>query len=156
VRPAVYPGRGERASYGVVVKVKPEPGTGPLDTGGLKVTFTVCTSSPGISNTPLPSVSWKSWIVPDVNATSVMFSVRSGFGQPGAPRIGVSGAPVTVVIVRFRFLMSNLVPAVDPVRVTGATFRPGGWVAPAGFVHAAVAFPVAVTICRVSKFPRPA
>src|SRR5262249_9221277 len=105
VRPAVHPGRAESGpGYGVVVKVKPEAGTEPLDVGGLKVTFTVSTSSPG-SNTPLPFESWKSWIVADVNATSVMFSVHIGFGQPGAPGIGVTGAPVTVVIVTFPFLM---------------------------------------------------
>jgi hypothetical protein len=85
-----------------------------------------------------------------------MVSVHIGFGQPGAPGIGDVGAPVVVVIVTFPFLMSPLGTAVDPVKVTGAGFWPGGCVAPAGFVHVAVTFPVALNVCRVSKFPRPA
>lgn len=139
----------------MVVKVKPDAGTVPLDVAGLKVTCTVSTSSPG-SNVPLPFASWKSWIVADVNATSVMVSVQFGFGQPGAPGIGDVGAFVVVVIVTFPFLMSPAGIAVDPVKVTGAGFWPGGWFAPAGFVHVAVTFPVALSVCRVLKFPRPA
>lgn len=74
----------------MVVKVQPDCGTVPLDVGGLKVTFTVITVAP----------CWESVIVADVNATSVMFSVQFGFGQPGAPGIGVTGGSVVVVIVK--------------------------------------------------------
>ena len=133
--------------------MKPDSGTRPLDVGGLNVTLTVSTS---VSNEPLPSVSWNTWIVADVNAMSVMFSVQLGFGQSGAPGIGVTGGAVVVVIVTLPFLMSLLGTAVDPVTVTGAGLWPGGWFAPAGFVQVAVGFAVAVSTCCVSKFPRPA
>ena len=90
------------------MKVKPDPGTGPLDVGGLKVTFTVITVAP----------CWESVIVADVNATSVMFSVQLDPGQSGAPGIGVTGGFVVVVIVTFPFLMALAGIAVAPVKVT--------------------------------------
>ena len=135
--------------------MKPDVGTDPFDVAGLNVQFTVSWSSPG-SNVPLEFASWKSLIVAEVKATSVMFSVHCGLGQPGAPGIGVTGAPVVVVIVTFPFLMSPAGTAVAPVSVTAAGFWPGGCVAPAGLVQVAVGFPVADKVWSVSKFPRPA
>jgi hypothetical protein len=126
--------------------VNPELGTGPLEVGGEKVQLTVTTTE----------FCWASWMVADVNATSVMVSVHLVFGQPGAPGIGLTGAPVVVVSVTLPFLMSLAGTAVTPVSVTDAGFCPGGWVAPAGFVQIAVGFPVAVSVCVVSKFPSPA
>lgn len=140
---------------GYTVQVKPEDGTDPFDVGELNVQFTVSTSSPA-SNVPFWFESWKSVIVADVNAMSVMFSVHCGFGQSGAPGIGVVGGLVVVLIVTFPFLMSPAGIAVDPVTLTSAGFCPGGWVAPAGFVHVDVGFAVAVSTCSVSKFPSPA
>ena len=137
------------------MQVKPELGTGPFDVGGLNVQLTVSTSSPG-SKMPFALESWNTVIVADVYARSVMSSVHCGFGQSGAPRIGVVGGFVTVVIVTFPFLMSLTGIVVDPDTSASAGFWPGGWVAPAGFVHVDVGFAVAVTFCCVVKFPSPA
>jgi hypothetical protein len=126
--------------------VKPELGTDPFEVGGLNVQLTVTTTVPF----------WDSVIVADVKATSVMVSVHLVFGQPGAPGIGLVGALVVVVNVTLPFLMSLAGTEVVPVSVTDAGFCPGGWVAPAGFVHVAVGFPVAVRFWVVSKFPSPA
>ena len=99
--------------------MKPELGTGPFDVGGLNVEFTVTTTE----------FCWDSWIVAEVNATSVMVSVHFVFGQLGAPRIGLTGALVVVVRVTSPFLMSLAGIDVVPVSVTAAGFCPGGWVA---------------------------
>jgi hypothetical protein len=45
--------------------------------------------------------------------------------------------------------------ACDPVTLTAAGFWPGGWVAPAGFVHVAVGLAVALSVTSTSPFPRP-
>jgi hypothetical protein len=83
--------------------VKALAGTEPVLVGGLNVTFTVSTSSPA-SNVPFPFESWNTWIVADVNATSVMVSVQLGFGQPGAPGIGLvgCGSPSLLRLLRVR------------------------------------------------------
>ena len=96
----------------------------------------------------------------------MLVSVTVGFtpvqlllGHPAvAPLTVVAAVRVAglVVNVRFPFLMSLAGIAVTPVSVTDAGFCPGGWVAPAGFVQIAVGFPVAVSVCVVSKFPSPA
>ena len=52
--------------------------------------------------------SWNTLSVADVNAMSVMFSVRFGFGHEKSGlsgEIGVTGGSVSVVIVTFPFLM---------------------------------------------------
>jgi len=107
------------------VQVTLEVGTGPFDVGELNVQFTVSTSSPG-SNVPFPFESWNNVIVADVNAMSVMVSVHCGFGQSGAPGIGVVGAVVVVEIVTLPFLMAPAGTAVDPVTVTAAGLWPAG------------------------------
>jgi hypothetical protein len=104
------------------VQVKPDVGTAPFDVGGLNAQFTVSTS---VSNVPFASWSWLSLIVAEVNAMSVMASVQFGLGQPGAPGMGVTGAPVVVLIVTFPFLMSSAGTAVPPEVVVGAGFWPG-------------------------------
>jgi hypothetical protein len=148
----VEPGRPEAPRFVVwlaasdyaVVQVKPELGTGPLAVGELNVQFTVSTSSPA-SNVSFAFESWNTVIVADVNARSVMASVHCRFGQSGAPAIGVIGGFVTVVIVTLPFLMSLTGTVVDPDTWACAGFWPGGWVAPAGFVHVAVGFAVGVS-----------
>jgi hypothetical protein len=84
------------------VQVKPLSGTEPLLVDGLNVQFTVITSSPA-SNMPFPLESWNTWIMADVNAISVMFSVHPALGQLGAPAIGVTGGFVSVLMVTFPF-----------------------------------------------------
>src|SRR5688572_15324636 len=71
-------------------------------------------------------------IVADVNATSVMVCVHLGLGQPGAPGIGLSGAPVESPNRTVPFLISEEGMLCVPVSVTSAGFWPGGCVAPAG------------------------
>jgi hypothetical protein len=108
-----------RATGYAVVQVKLELGTAPFDVGELNVQFTVRTR---VSNEPFASWSWLSLIVAEVNAMSTMDSVHCGLGQPGAPGIGVTGAPVVVVIVTFPFLISLAGTAVPPETVVGAGF----------------------------------
>jgi hypothetical protein len=107
------------------VQAKVNLGTAPLDVGELNVQLTVSTSSP-VSNVPFSFESWNSVIVADVNAMSVIVSVQFGFGQSGAPAIGVVGAPVVVAIVTLPFLMSPAGTAVEPVTSTSAGFCPAG------------------------------
>jgi hypothetical protein len=139
-----------------VVQVKPELGTDPFELAGLNVQLTASTSVSQRPKSPLAAVwSWNSLIVAEVKDTSVMTSVQFGFGQPGAPGTGLTGAAVVVEMVTFPFLMSPAGTGVAPTSVTGAGFCPGAWFPP-WFVHVEVVPPVAVRTCRVSKFPRPA
>src|SRR6266508_3082576 len=138
------------------MQLNPELGTEPSDVAGLKVQFTVSTSVSQRPNAPSPAVwSCNSRIVADVNDTSVMSSRQFELGQPGAPGTGVTGRSVVVVMVTLPFLMSPAGTGVAPTTVTGAGFCPGAWLPP-WLVHVDVVFPVAVSTCSESKFPRPA
>src|SRR6266508_5519427 len=99
---------------------------------------------------------WYTVIVALLNVTSVMSSVHFGFGQSGAPGIGVTGPAVSTLQDRFPFLISLPGMASTPVSTASAGFCPGGWVSPAGLVHAAVGCPVATTVMTTSPFPKPA
>jgi hypothetical protein len=90
--------------------------TAPFVVGELNVQFTVRTTVPGGCSTVIIAL---------VNATSVIVSVQFGFGQPGAPGIGDSGAPVVVPNGVLPFLISLAGIDCDPVSVTSAGFWPG-------------------------------
>ena len=90
--------------------------TAPLDVGALKVHETVKTTVPAGCSTV---------IVAEVNANSSMLSVQFGFGQPGAPGMGVVGAVVVTENGVFPFLISELGIDTLPVTVVGAGFWPG-------------------------------
>ena len=91
-------------------------GTAPLEVGALKVHEIVKTTVPAGCSTV---------IVAEVNANSLMLSVQFGFGQPGAPGMGVVGAVVTTENVVVPFLISEAGIATLPVTVVGAGFCPG-------------------------------
>src|SRR5438445_441264 len=84
-----------------------------------------------------------------VNATSVIVSVQFGFGQPGAPGIGDTGASVVTLNGVLPFLSSLAGIDCVPVSVTSAGFWPGASLPP-WFVHVAVGFPVAVSVTSTS------
>src|SRR6266508_2519596 len=88
---------------------------------------------------------WYTVIVALVKATSVMSSVHWELGQSGAPGIGETGSAVSTPKLRLPFLISLPGMASTPVKTTSAGFCPGGWVPPAGLVHVAVGWPVAVS-----------
>lgn len=95
--------------------------TAPSAVGALKVHETVNTTTPAGCSTV---------IVADVNARSSMLSVQFGFGQPGAPAMGVVGATVVTENVVFPFLISLAGIATLPVTVSGAGFWPGALLPP--------------------------
>lgn len=90
--------------------------TAPSDVAAVKVHETVNTTTPAGCSTV---------IVAEVNARSSMLSVQFGFGQPGAPGIGVVGATVVTENDVFPFLISLAGIATLPVTVVGAGFWPG-------------------------------
>lgn len=73
------------------------PGTAPFEVAALNVQVTVRTTVPGGCSTVMTAV---------VNAMSVMFSVQPGFGQSGAPSIGVIGGSVETLNGVLPFLIS--------------------------------------------------
>jgi hypothetical protein len=73
-------------------------GTVPSEVGEPKVQCTVSTTVPGGCSTVSVAL---------VNARSVMSSVHCGFGQSGAPGMGVTGWSVTTSKATFPFLISD-------------------------------------------------
>ena len=90
-------------------------GTAPLDVGALNLHEIVKTTVPPCSTV----------IVAEVNARSSMLWVQFGFGQPGAPGMGVVGAVVVTENGVVPFLISDAGIATLPVTVIGAGFWPG-------------------------------
>src|SRR5512135_2970258 len=71
--------------------------TVPFDVGGENMQLTVSTSVPSGCSTLMTAL---------VNARSVIASVQFGFGQSGAPAIGVTGGSVTTWKVTLPFSTS--------------------------------------------------
>src|SRR2546425_9924223 len=120
----------------------------PSVVGALNVHETVSTVVPAGCSTV---------IVRLVNAMSVITSVHRGFGQSGAPGIGVTGAFVVTVNGVLPFLISLSGIATLPVTSTGAGFWPGAsQVFVPGFPQVAVGFAQAARVTSTSPLPSPA
>lgn len=95
-------------------------------------------------------------IVALVNRRSVIASVHFGFGQSGAPAIGVLGGFVETLNVTLPFLTAEAGIAWLPVVVIGVGFCPAGCVAPEGFVQLDSTSARAETDTSTFALPNPA
>lgn len=95
----------------MVAQVTVFAGTEPFEVAGLNEQLTVSTTTPWGCRTRRVAL---------VNCTSVLVSVQSGCGHPGAPGIDETGAAVVTLNATFPFLISLAGIASVPVRVTSA------------------------------------
>jgi hypothetical protein len=124
---------------------------------GSAPSFVGCANKHEMVNSVAGGVPCCTVIVALVKARSVIVSVQFGFGQPGAPAIGLFGGGwVVTVKVTLPFLTSDAGIACEPETETGAGFCPGGCEFPDGLVQMALALAVAARFTRTSPAPSPA